>query len=52
MSRVKTMLRDVAVDGVWDETGEAVTGADAAPNVGGRDVGSVSFDQDHACLRC
>jgi hypothetical protein len=29
------MLRDVAGNGIGNETGEAVTGADAAPDVGG-----------------
>ena len=43
------MLRDVAGDGIRHETGEAVAGANAPPDVGGRNVGSVRFDQNHAC---
>ena len=44
------MVRDVAGDGIRHETGEAVAGAHAPPNVGRRNVGSVRFDQNHACF--
>jgi hypothetical protein len=48
MTDVKTMGLNVIGDGVWDQTGERLTGADASSNVGRGNVGSVGFDENHS----